>query len=105
MNVMWSEYPGGSAYSIITLDMLAELVHPLAAVYWDRDCADVGALSVANTLGGEPESSLRFIKHRKTGWTLAITGGLFDARLIAGWNDELMRWISGSEIERAAYAP
>lgn len=80
-------------------------MHPLAAVYWDRDSGDLGDLVTAETLGPGPETCLRFVTQPKTGYTLVFTDKLGRTLLLAAWHDEILRWMPASEFNLAlAYA-
>jgi len=77
----------------IPFEALADVIHPMAAVYWDRDFPSFGVdLEVSNS--GYP---LRVVL-AKNGTAYAFTGD--HVGYIAVWNFVDLRWMPGNEVRK-----
>lgn len=88
----------GSGYEPADIELLATLLHPMAAVAWDRDCADVELTQPAehecfshpNTDRVLPLAALRFSISSDLSCN-ARTGTI--GMTIARWDHDGARWV------------
>lgn len=85
--------PGDGHYRAAPIEVLAELVHPDAAVFWDRDMGEFLLDERSGYYGNRP---LRFQRMGKT-WC-ALNG--LPGWIIARWNNEETRWVP--DLDRLA---
>jgi hypothetical protein len=88
----------GPIYLPRPIEVLAEIIHYMAAVAWDRDCSDVDLTADLSKLPGRSAQQLNFVKvgppsrlgDQVCCW-LAVAGS--SPVTVAHWDPEQVAWI------------